>query len=86
MSEKLVMLELFAVPDTFVSGLGSVEHIGGGCYRFTMFSEQDVDGQRELVVALRVVVSKESIPEAMHMAATATGSCACQNARTMTRN
>jgi hypothetical protein len=86
MDEKREMLELFAVPDVFVSGLGSVEDMGSGNVRFTLFSEQEIDGHHELVVTLRFVMSLDAVPEAMHMTALGTHTCACQNARMMTRN
>lgn len=86
MSEKREMLELFAVPDVYVSGLGSVETMADGNVRFTMFCEREINGQQELVVELRVVISPSAIPEAMHMTAVKTETCACQNARLMTRN
>jgi hypothetical protein len=69
MDEKRDMLELFAVPDVFVSGLGSVESIGGGNYRFTFFVSQEVDGARVSVVAAKIVMSVEALPEAIGMAA-----------------
>lgn len=86
MNDKHVLTEVFGVRDIFVSGLGSVENIGGGCFRFTMFSVQEMHGKQEMVVVAKIIMAAEAIPEAMHMAATATNTCACQNARVMTRN
>lgn len=86
MVEKREMLELFAVPDVYVSGLGSVETMGDGNVRFTLFTEQYVAGQPECVVALRFVISPTRIPAAMHMTAVETLACACRNVLLMTRN
>lgn len=86
MSEKLAMLELFAVPDVFVTGMGAVESIGGGNYRFTFFVSQDVSGQHEQVVAAKIVMSIEAVPDAIRMAAQMTNMCACENVRTLARN
>lgn len=86
MDERGELLELFAVPDTFVSGLGNVEDIGGGCYRFTLFTTQEVHGRKEQVVVAKLIMSAEALPDALHTAAVATKMCACENARRMTRN
>jgi hypothetical protein len=80
------MLELRGVPDTFVTGLGAVEHIGGGNYRFTFFTCQDVQGRQEKVIAAKVIMSIETLPDAIHMAAKLTNLCACENVRNLSRN
>ena len=82
MIKQQEMLEAFGVPDTFVTGLGSVEDIGGGCWRLTFFSVQG----RDLVVAAKLVISGAALPNAIHMAAKLTNNCACQLAEPMTRN
>lgn len=84
--ERHEMTEVFGVPDTFVSGLGCVEDIGGGCYRFTFFTSQEVQGKREKIVTARIIMSIEALPAAIHMAAMETNTCACENARKMVRN
>ena len=82
MDEKREMLELFAVPDVFVSGLGSVEDMGGGNYRFTFFTSQD----HELVVAAKLIMSVVAVPAAMRMTAVETDICACEGVRKLARN
>lgn len=82
MIEQREMLEAFGVPDTFVTGLGSVEDVGGGCWRFTFFTAQG----HELVVAAKLVISSAALPAAIHMAAKLTNNCACELAEPMTRN
>lgn len=82
MIEQREMLEAFGVPDTFVTGLGSVEDIGGGCWRFTFFSVQG----RDLVVAAKLVISGAALPDAIHMAAKLTNNCACERQRGLVRN
>jgi hypothetical protein len=86
MDGKRDMLELFSVPDVFVTGMGKVESIGGGNYRFTFFVSQDVDGDREYVVAAKIVMSIEAVPDAIGMAAKMTNTCACENMRLLTVN
>lgn len=76
------MMESFGAPDTFVTGLGSVEDVGGGCWRFTFFTTQG----REHVVAARLVIPNAALHDAMHMTATATNSCACMQMRGLTKN
>lgn len=64
MAKRPELLELFGVPDVFVTGLGKVENIGGGCYRFTFFVSQD----NEMVVAAKIVMSADALPDAISMA------------------
>lgn len=80
------LMDVLAVPDTFVSGLGTVEPIGGGNWRFTFFVSQEVGGDTVNVVVSKLVMSIEALPEAIHKAASTTSTCACENARKMTRN
>lgn len=80
------LAEVLGVPDTFVSGLGSVEPIGGGNWRFTMYVNQEVGGDTVRVVVAKIVMSIEALPEAIHMAARTTSTCACESARRMVRN
>lgn len=86
MGGKRDMLELFSVPDVFVTGMGNVENIGGGNYRFTFFVSQDVGGSHECVVAAKIVMSIEALPDAIHMAAKLTNNCACERQRGLVRN
>jgi hypothetical protein len=82
MIEQREMLEAFGIPDTFVTGLGSVEDIGGGCWRFTFFTAQG----RDLIVAAKLVICGEALPDAIHMAAKLTNNCACERQRGLLRN
>lgn len=86
MSERLELLELRGVPDTFVTGLGAAENVGGGNWRFTFYTTQDVHGRQEHVIAAKLIMSIEAIPEAMHMTAKLTNTCACENVRGAARN
>lgn len=86
MDECRDLLELFGVPDVFASGLGAVEDIGGGCWRFTFYAKQDSHGHQERVVVAKLIMSKEALPAAIHMAAKTTNTCACHSALAMTRN
>lgn len=61
------------VLDTFVSGLGEIEDLGGGCFRFTFFAKHHgCDGDEMLVVA-KLIAPMEAIPPALLMAAKAIG-------------
>lgn len=82
MDEMPELLELFGVPDTFVSGLGSVEDIGGGNWRFTFYAKQ---GRDDVVVA-KIIMSIDALPAAIHLAAMTTNTCSCENVRRMVRN
>jgi hypothetical protein len=86
MSEVADLLDVLAVPDTFVSGLGHVEPIGGGNWRFVFYVNQEVAGGIVNVVVAKLVMSIDALPAAIHMAAKTTSTCACESARRMTRN
>jgi hypothetical protein len=63
------LIEPVPAPEYFVSGLGRIEPIGGGNYRFLLYSNQplteDPEGPMQRVVTLRVVGHADGIPEAM---------------------
>lgn len=86
MGERHELTDVLGVPDTFVSGLGSVEAIGGGNWRFTMFVTQDVGGETVQLVVAKLVMSIDAVPAAIHLAASTTSTCACESARRMVRN
>lgn len=86
MTDKPELLEMFGVPDVFVTGLGDIENIGGGCWRFTLVTKQQIGGRHELVVVAKIIIPAEALTDAMHMTGQVTGTCACQNVRAMARN
>lgn len=86
MDEMPELLELFGVPDTFASGLGAVEDIGGGNWRFIFYVNQEVAGETVRVAVAKLVMSIDALPAAIHLAAVTTSTCACHTARPMTRN
>jgi hypothetical protein len=61
------------VPDTFVSGLGGVEEVGGGCYRFIFFARHQGDDGNERTVVAKLVAPMEAVPPALFLAARAIG-------------
>jgi hypothetical protein len=61
------------VSDIFVSGLGEVEDIGGGCFRFTFFSKRHIGDDEEWVAVAKLVAPREAVPSALLMAAKAIG-------------
>lgn len=72
-SETVRMIEAVPVMDIFVSGLGEVEDLGGGCYRFTFFARQHCEGVEELVTVAKLIAPMEAVPPALFMAARAIG-------------
>ncbi|HEU4986893.1 MAG TPA: hypothetical protein VFT89_07495 [Rhizobiaceae bacterium] len=72
---KATITDPMIIPDTFVSGLGTVEEIGGGCFRFTFYATQSAltDGEVERVVVARLVAPLNAIPPALILAAKAIG-------------
>lgn len=67
------MIDAFGVADTFVSGLGEVEPIGGDCFRFTFYVRQHIAGREELVVVAKLVAPASAVPEALMIAAQGVG-------------
>lgn len=61
------------VPDIFVSGLGEVEDLGGGCFRFVFYARHKGDNGEEMVIVAKLVAPMEAVPPAVIMAAKAVG-------------
>lgn len=78
------LTESYAVADTFVSGLGEVEDIGGGCFRFTFYSRSTHDGREEWQVAARIIMPATAVPNAMGLTARTTHICVCEANRQKT--
>lgn len=72
-SEPCRMIEPVPVHDIFVSGLGEVEDLGGGVFRFVFFSKHHGPNGEERVVVARLVGASEAVPPALIMAAKAVG-------------
>ena len=72
-TEQRAMIDTHRVPDIFVSGLGSVENMGGGCYRFTLYSKQHVGEREVMVVVARFIMPMEAILPAIVKAGSAIG-------------
>ena len=67
------LVEAYGINDIFVSGLGEVEEVGGGCFRFTFYARQHVDGIKETVVVAKLIAPMEAVPPALFLAAKAIG-------------
>jgi hypothetical protein len=67
------MTEPGIVSDIFVSGLGEVEDLGGGCFRFTFFSRHKSEAGEEMIIVAKLVAPMEAVPPALFMAAKAIG-------------
>lgn len=61
------------VLDTFVSGLGEVEDLGGGCFRFTFYAKHRGEDGGDMIVVAKLVAPMEAVPPALLMAAKAIG-------------
>lgn len=60
------LVELYAVPDTYCSGLGSVEQLPGGDVRLTFqVDKRDLDGSRINVVVDNIVMPASNIADAI---------------------
>lgn len=81
METNAELTEIYAVSDTFVSGLGEVEDIGGGCLRFIFFSRHTHEGREELQIVARIIMPVEAVPVAIRMAARKAHICVCQSNR-----
>jgi hypothetical protein len=67
------MTEPGVVPDVFVSGLGEIEDLGGGCFRFTFYAKHHGEAGDEMVIVAKLIAPMEAIPPALLMAAKAIG-------------
>jgi hypothetical protein len=61
------------VADIFVSGLGAVEDLGGGCFRFTFYARHKDQHGEEMIVVAKLIAPMEAIPPAIIMAGRAIG-------------
>lgn len=84
METSAELTEIYAVSDTFVSGLGEVEDIGGGCYRFTFFTRYAHDGREDRQIVVRLVMPAEAVTVALKLVAKTTHSCICELSRAKT--
>jgi hypothetical protein len=56
--------EVVPVQDTVCSGLGAIERLGGGLYRFWFYIEQtDDDGHIDKIVVSKLIVPSSAIPD-----------------------
>jgi hypothetical protein len=56
--------EVVPIQDTVCSGLGAIERLGGGLYRFWFYIEQtDDDGMIEKVVVDKLVIPASAVPD-----------------------
>jgi hypothetical protein len=62
-----------SIADTYVSGLGEVEDLGDGCFRFTFFAKHHVNDREERVVVVKLICPMSAVPPAIVMAAKAVG-------------
>jgi hypothetical protein len=67
------MIDAYGVQDVFITGLGSIEQVGGGCLRFVFFSEQHSGDRDERFVVARLVLPMEAVGPAALAALKAIG-------------
>ena len=72
-NEAVRLLEPMHLPDIFVSGLGEVEDLGGGCFRFIFYAKRTIAGREETVVVAKLVAPANAVPPAILLAAKAVG-------------
>lgn len=61
------------VTDIFASGLGEVEDLDNGCFRFTLYSAHHIDGREQRTVVARLILPASAVPPAILLAAKAVG-------------
>lgn len=66
------LVELYAVPDTYCTGLGAVEILPGGAARFTLYVERNIDDAVLNVVVANIVMPLDMVPDAILKATAAT--------------
>lgn len=67
------MIDPFGAPELFISGLGEVEALGGGVYRFSFYVRQTISGEEQNVKAVALVAHRDAVPPAILKAAAAIG-------------
>lgn len=71
------LIEPVIIPDTFVSGLSHVEHVGGGCLRFVLYVDRIIDGVACRMIVDRIIMHADALPDAISKALAA---CTADNA------
>lgn len=76
---ELPLVEPIAVPDTFVTDLQDIEHLGSGIYRFTFVSRVKEEDQisYHYEIRLRIVISAAAVFRAATWALKAIGARCC---------
>jgi hypothetical protein len=61
------LTEIIPIQDIFCSGLGAIEKLEGGCFRFYLYAAQEADGggAKEKVLVAKLVMPISAIPEAI---------------------
>jgi hypothetical protein len=68
------LCELVPMTDIFVSGLGKIEKLAGGCLRIYLYVDQapiEGDGPVEKQVVAKIIVPASALPDAVLMLAQA---------------
>lgn len=63
-----VLIDGMQCQDVFCSGIARIERLGGGCFRFVLYSEQHVDGRWEWQVVNKLVLPVTALPGAIRQA------------------
>lgn len=64
MFKTIPLVEPAIVPDTFISGISRIEYATAGVVRLTFFTvQEDLDGQKERLVVLRVVMTESDMKD-----------------------
>jgi len=68
------LVENVPIQDTFISGLGEVEKLGGDCYRFTFYVVHQVgEADPERIVVAKLIAHASCVPDAIMKTVSAIG-------------
>lgn len=72
---KVRMIEPVHIPDTYISGIGDVQEVARGLYRFTFYAKHidPFTGQHENVVVAKNICALEDVAPALLVCANAIG-------------
>jgi hypothetical protein len=79
------MVEVYAVQDTFTSGLGQVDILPGGFARFVLYVERRYveEGVVENQIVARIVMPLSAVPDAILKASTATATGVIESVKSL---
>lgn len=58
-------------PDIYIDGITSIELLGGGCARFTLYADRRKNGKCVRVIVARFVIQMDALPRCIAQASAA---------------